>query len=197
MSRVDEELAAAVEASEAEEATASAEPVAEREPREPRPRGKKSLGLLIALLVTGAAILTLVFTNFQNAAIYSMGVDLLLKEQEKYKTRNVRVEGTLVKGTLVRREQPCEYRFKIQKDSAVLPVRYAACVVPDTFRDMPGMDVSVTAEGKLAEGGHFEATHIMAKCPSKYEMQERAKKGEAAPHAGTVPAAIESVSANQ
>jgi hypothetical protein len=28
----------------------------------------------------------------------------------------------------------------------------------------------------------------MAKCPSKYEMQHRAKKGEQAPHSPTVPA---------
>jgi cytochrome c-type biogenesis protein CcmE len=194
MSRVDDELAAAVQAS---EANADVEPVTRQENDAPRPRAKRNLGLLIGLLVAAGAILALVFTNFKDAAIYSMGVDLLLKDQDKYKTRNVRVEGMLVKGTLMRRDQPCEYRFKIQKEQAVLPVRYAACVVPDTFRDMPGMDVAVTAEGKLADNGHFEASHIMAKCPSKYEMQERAKKGEQAPHAGTVPAAIESVSAKQ
>jgi len=194
MSGIDEELAKAVEAS---EASAEAQPVTVPEPEAPRPRSTKSLGLLVGLLVAGSAILALVFTNFKDAAIYSMGVDALLKDHDKYKSRNVRVEGMLVKGTLMRREQPCEYRFKIQKEAAVLPVRYAACVVPDTFRDMPGMDVSVTAEGKLDEGGHFEASHIMAKCPSKYEMQERAKKGEQAPHAGTVPAAIDTVSANQ
>jgi cytochrome c-type biogenesis protein CcmE len=193
MSRVDEELAAAVEAS---EASAQAQPAPLAEPEVSRPPPKRSLGLLIGLLVAGGAILTLVFTNFKDAAVYSKGVDALLKEQDKYKGRNIKVEGMLVKGTLVRRDQPCEYRFKIQKEAAVLPVRYASCVVPDTFRDMPGMDVAVTAEGKLADNGSFEASHIMAKCPSKYEMQERAKKGEAAPHAGTVPAAIDTVSTN-
>jgi len=194
MSRVDDELAAAVEAS---EASAEAQPVHGPEAEAPRPRARRSLGLLIGLLVACGAILTLVFTNFKDAAIYSMGVDLLLKDQDKYKSRNVKVEGTLVKGTLMRRDQPCEYRFKMQKEGAVLPVRLASCVVPDTFRDMPGMDVDVTAEGKLASGGHFEASHIMAKCPSKYEMQQRQKKGEAAPHTGTVPAAIDTVSAKQ
>ena len=99
----------------------------------------------------------------------------------------MRVEGTLVKGTLVRRDQPCEYRFKVAKKGVELPVRFAQCVVPDTFRDMPGMDVSVTAEGKLKDTGYFEASSIMAKCPSKYEMKERAKGGEQAPHAGMPP----------
>ena len=52
------------------------------------------------------------------------------------------------------------------------------------------MDVEATVQGTLAEGGYFEASHIEAKCPSKYEMNERAKKGERAPHQlGAEPAA--------
>jgi cytochrome c-type biogenesis protein CcmE len=46
----------------------------------------------------------------------------------------------------------------------------------------------VTAEGKLTDSGHFEASNIMAKCPSKYEMKERAKGGEQAPHAAMTQA---------
>ena len=41
---------------------------------------------------------------------------------------------------------------------AELAVRYAQCVVPDTFRDVPGMDVGVTVEGKVAPDGAFDAT---------------------------------------
>jgi cytochrome c-type biogenesis protein CcmE len=47
--------------------------------------------------------------------------------------------------------------------------------------------VSVTAEGKLTDEGHFAATAIMAKCPSKYEMQNRAAMGEKAPHDTMAP----------
>jgi cytochrome c-type biogenesis protein CcmE len=149
----------------------------------PSARGKGNVGLLIGLLVMAGAILTLVFTSFKGSAVYSKDVDVLVRDKAKLSGRSVRVEGTLVKGTLVRRDQPCEYRFTIEKKGVVLPVRYAQCIVPDTFRDMPGMDVSVTAEGKLTESGAFEASNIMAKCPSKYEMKERAKGGERAPHA--------------
>jgi cytochrome c-type biogenesis protein CcmE len=57
--------------------------------------------------------------------------------------------------------------------------------VPDTFKDMPGMDVEVTAEGKLgADDKVFTATSIIAKCPSKYEMKQKSMAGEIAPHAG-------------
>jgi cytochrome c-type biogenesis protein CcmE len=119
--------------------------------------------------------------------VYSKGVDDLVRDKDKFADRAVRVEGTLVKGSLVRRDQPCEYRFTIEKNKVALPVHYSQCVVPDTFRDMPGMDVSVTAEGKLASG-YFEASTIMAKCPSKYEMKDRARNGEQAPHAAMTQA---------
>ena len=35
------------------------------------------------------------------------------------------------------------------------------------------MDIGVTVEGKLASNGGFEASQVLAKCPSKYEMKER------------------------
>lgn len=185
MSGLDRELAEAAEQSEpsdAQDGPTSERPVVA--PADPgRPKKKLSnVGLLVALLIMAGGILALVLTSFEDAAVYSKGVDELVAEKEKLASRNVRVAGTLVKGTLVRRDDPCEYRFKIQKNGAEIDVRYPQCVVPDTFRDMPGMDVEVTAEGKLAQAGHFEASQIMAKCPSKYEMKQRAEKGESVPH---------------
>lgn len=183
MSRVDDELAQAIADSEAATSGDDAVPVTRTAPLKPG-SPKRNLGLLLALLVMGGGILTLVMTSFENAAVYSRGVDVLVKEKDKLMGRNVRVEGSLVKGSLKRRDQPCEYRFSLAKGGVTVPVRYAQCIVPDTFRDMPGMDVSVTAEGTLAQNGSFEATHIMAKCPSKYEMRDRAGRGEQAPHNG-------------
>jgi cytochrome c-type biogenesis protein CcmE len=183
MSDLDKELERAVAASD------EAVPPATRPVLPPTPRKKKgNVGLLIGLLVMGGGILTLVFTSFQGSAVYSKEVDDLVRDKDKLGDRAVRVTGTLVKGSLMKRDQPCEYRFNIEKKGVVLPVRYAQCIVPDTFRDMPGMDVSVTAEGKLTQAGNFEASNIMAKCPSKYEMKDRAKNGEQAPHAAMTQA---------
>jgi len=196
MNRLDEELAQAVEQGEAQSEAGSgqdpafAQSLGEAPPAPAVPsHSKRNLGLLAALLVMGAGILTLVFTSFEDAAIYSKGVDELVSQREKLATRNVRVEGLLVKGSLMRRDQPCEYRFRMEKNGTELAVHYPQCIVPDTFKDMPGMNVAVTAEGKLSESGHFEASHIMAKCPSKYEMKELAAQGKAAPHAAG-PAAM-------
>ncbi|HKO48641.1 MAG TPA: cytochrome c maturation protein CcmE [Polyangiaceae bacterium] len=168
-------------------------PAARPEPAPTPPARKKgNLGLLIGLLVMAGAILTLVFTSFKGSAMYSKGVDELIREKDKYSgsDRAVRVQGVLVKGTLVHRDEPCEYRFEMQSKDVVLPVRFAQCIVPDTFRDMPGMDVMVTVEGKLSGAGHFEASSIFAKCPSKYEMKEMQKGGQKAPHAAQMAQAL-------
>jgi cytochrome c-type biogenesis protein CcmE len=191
---VDQELARAVEEAESE---ASVPAVAQAKPAEgpaPPNKPKRNVGLLLALLAIVGAVLALVFTSFKGSAIYSMGVDQLLKEQAKYEDRNVRVKGMLVKGTLARRDEPCEYRFKLEENHQVLSVEYPQCVVPDTFRDMPGMDVEVTAEGKMGEGGTFQATTIMAKCPSKYEMKQKSMSGELAPHAGQQATPLQTLS---
>ena len=190
---VDQELARAVEEAEAEASVpAVAQGAPAMAPTAPKP--KRSVGLLAALLVIVVAVLALVFTSFEGSAIYSVGVDQLLKEPERYSKRNVRVKGMLVKGTLARRDEPCEYRFKLQENGQILAVHYPQCVVPDTFRDMPGMDVEVTAEGKMAGSGAFEATTIMAKCPSKYEMKQKSMSGELAPHAGQQASPLQTLS---
>lgn len=196
MSRLDEELADATREpapSDDEPADAAA---AGREPSNPaltvpadarsalpeRVEPKGNIKLLVGLLVAAVGIVALAM-NFREAAVYAKTVDQLVAEKGRLAGRAVRVEGNLVKGSLVHQEVPCEYRFEMENAGAKVPVRYANCVVPDTFRDVPGMDVKVTVEGKLsAETGRFEATQVMAKCPSKYEMKEKAAAGETMPH---------------
>ncbi len=185
MSDLDQELERAILESEADaagKARAGAVP-AVTTPLAPKASPRRNLGLLLGLLVVCGGILTLVMTSANQAAIYSVPTDELLANTAEYSNRNVRVEGMLVKGSLKQRAEPCEYRFSIETNGKRLPVRFPQCVVPDTFRDVPEMDVQVTAEGRLSAEGHFEATQIMAKCPSKYEMQQRAAQGEQAPHA--------------
>jgi cytochrome c-type biogenesis protein CcmE len=146
--------------------------------------GRRWGGVAIAmgLAMGAAAIATLVLTGMQDKAIYSKPVDQLLAQKGKFLGRPVRAEGNLVHGSLVKREQPCEYRFSIVSRGIDLPVRFAQCVVPDTFRDVPDIDVGVTVEGELQADDSFEATSVLAKCPSKYEMKQRKQQGEQMPH---------------
>ena len=150
-----------------------------------RLRARASAGvellIVVPLVMIAAAGAALVLAGLQGSAIYSKPVDELLAQKGRFTGRPVRAEGILVHGTLTKRETPCEYRFTITKNGVDVPVRFAECVVPDTFRDEPGADVGVTVEGQLQADNTFEATSVLAKCPSKYETKARGAKGESAP----------------
>jgi len=171
VSQLDQELAEAVADSD-DGPVAGVTRLANKDANPTRQARKRSLGLVVMLLVMGGGMLTLVLTSFKSSAVYSKGVDELLAQTDRLAGRSVRVEGVLVKGSLQRRDDPCEYRFLLEKNGAKVPVEYPQCSVPDTFRDLSYTDVMVTAEGRLGENGHFEATQIMAKCPSKYEGRD-------------------------
>lgn len=190
MSRIDDELLREVN-----EGSADPEPaVAESRERvgveatKPAP-SRAGWALLGLLLVMGGGLTALILTSTGNAAVYSAGVDQLLADRANLAGRNVRVEGSLVKGSLVKRDQPCEYRFTVERKGVRLPVHFPQCSLPDTFRDVPYTDVMVTAEGQLV-GDHFQATSILAKCPSKYEEKQGSllsPKHPGAQHPGSQP----------
>jgi cytochrome c-type biogenesis protein CcmE len=144
--------------------------------------GAGSVWLAALLVVAAVGIATIVITSMKDKAVYSKPVDALLQEKSKFIGRPVRVEGNLVHGTLVHHDKPCEYDFTIEKNGSEMPVKFTQCVVPDTFRDVQGMDVGVTVQGQLLADNSFQATEVLAKCPSKYEMKDRASKGEKMPH---------------
>jgi cytochrome c-type biogenesis protein CcmE len=139
--------------------------------------------LMIMLVAGGAAIASMFLFGMKDNAIYSKPVDELVANKAKFAEHPVRAEGSLVHGSLEKRDSPCEYRFTIAKNGVEVPVRYAQCVVPDTFRDVPDMDVGVTVDGELHADNSFDATSVLAKCPSKYEMKQQAAHGAKMPHA--------------
>lgn len=166
-SQLDKELAEAIECVGEGDAPAVAKAVAPERRAPPPPN--KSIGLLITLLALVGAVVALFLVGFKEAAVYATPVDKLVHDKGSLVGRKVRVEGELVPGTLLKRDQPCEYRFTIHKEQDQLPVRYAQCVIPDGFRDVPTGGVNVTVEGALNAQGDFEATLVMAKCASKYD----------------------------
>ncbi|HWA71934.1 MAG TPA: cytochrome c maturation protein CcmE [Polyangiaceae bacterium] len=149
--------------------------------------------LLAASLLTAASILALVFGTGREQLVYSISVSDFLKRG--LWDREVRVNGTLVHGSLCKMEPQCGYRFTLQDrlswnpdgsphapSAQQLRVRYDECVIPDTFRDVPGMDMEVTVEGERCRTCHeFQATRIMARCPAKYQMKGQALHMSAGP----------------
>ena len=138
---------------------------------------KRNVMLLVTLLALAGGLVTLFLVGFKDAAIYAQPVQELLAQGDKMVGRKVRVDGELVPGSLSKQDEPCEYRFRVRGGDKELAVSFPQCIIPDTFRDMPGGGVMVTVEGELARDGRFEATGIMAKCSSKYDPASHSMGG--------------------
>jgi len=171
------------------EDTAKASTARDDAPAEARRGMAPALKIAIIVGVLGAAVaLLLVGSSASDAFVYSKLVNEVMANPQSFAGRELRVEGQLKPGAIKFREDPCEYRFVIEKQGKELPVHFPQCVVPDTFRD--GMGISVTVQGKLTGQGGFLANQVVPRCPSKYEMQQRKKNGEVMPHA-QVPVAVQ------
>ena len=82
----------------------------------------------------------------------------------------VRVSGDVVSGSIVR--TGTRVRFQIADSTGSLPVVYSG-VVPDIFGD----NIQVVVEGRTDAAGTFQATTLLAKCPSKFQAKTAAGSG--------------------
>lgn len=161
-------------------------PVQETQAREDGPAPERRgvspmLKVGVVVLVLAGAVSALLFgSTASDAFVYSKLVHEVMADPSAFQGRELRVEGQLKAGSIKFREDPCEWRFVIEKQGKEMPVQFPQCVVPDTFRD--GMGISVTVQGKLASDGAFLANQVVPRCPSKYEMQQKKKNGEVMPH---------------
>lgn len=89
---------------------------------------------------------------------------------------SARVHGYVTPGTITRNLEAKSVRFAIQSEpsmkvgvsSQTLPVLYLSLETPDLFQD----SAEVVVEGRvIEESGQlvFEASKVLAKCPSKFE----------------------------
>jgi cytochrome c-type biogenesis protein CcmE len=80
---------------------------------------------------------------------------------------DVRLNGKVLPGSILR--EPGRVEFVMHEGGASVPVVYEG-IIPDTFVD----EADVVVQGELRQDGTFEATVLLAKCPSKYEAAEEA-----------------------
>jgi cytochrome c-type biogenesis protein CcmE len=146
--------------------------------------------LLVGTVLLGVGILAATFGLFRPKPVYARSVAEFIAHPIQAQT--VRLEGTLVPGSLCRRSAPCEYRFRIRggwsrrtdagqvNPDAELSVRYPQCLMPDTFREEA--DPRIVVEGELCAGCHrFEVSQLFVRTHLKYEMKEPDWKSPAKP----------------
>ncbi len=122
----------------------------------------KRLRILVGFLLIVAAVIVLVAQANKSNLVYYVTVSELLA-QEQPREKGLRVTGTVVPGSIERAEM--QLRFRMTDGAKAVPIEYKG-VVPDTF----GEDGEVVVEGRYVNDT-FQASFLMAKCPSKYEAQ--------------------------
>ncbi len=145
---------------------ASVSNVAETLPRA-QPDARKGLGqrrFLIGGVVVLGAIAFLVFNTMRDTTMYYLTVSELLGRGEAAYGEQVRLGGKAKPDTIETDPKNMILRFVVVDDNNSIPVVYKG-VVPDAFKP----DADVVLEGKLTREGVFQATTLLAKCPSKYK----------------------------
>jgi cytochrome c-type biogenesis protein CcmE len=117
-------------------------------------------------VVIVAALAWLGFVGFQEGKAYYITVDEFAAMNGNADGKTFKLAGDVVTGSIDRSKSPME--FVISSRDNKIPVRYiGSAIVPDTFKD----GAKALVEGKPAPDGTFQATHIEAKCASKYESE--------------------------
>ena len=142
-----------------------------------RPNRKIISGIVtLGLLVGGVAYL---FASSAGEAFeYYKHVDEITAAPAQWQHKHVQMHGFVVPGSIMRKPDSLDWRFKVQNKGHVVTASYTG-IVPDTFKD----EAEVVLKGGLTQDGgfHVQEDGVMAKCPSKYSP----KAGAGGATAGT------------
>ncbi|MDJ0836070.1 MAG: cytochrome c maturation protein CcmE [Acidobacteriota bacterium] len=119
----------------------------------------------VPLVMIIGGVCWLAFSNLSKANYFYKVNELPAMGDAVYQN-NLRVKGRIVPGTIVKEPKPI--LFTIHEEDVELKVRYVGTEpLPDLFKDR----AEAVVDGKMAADGVFEATHLQAKCASKYEAK--------------------------
>lgn len=139
----------------------------EPKPAPRRRRRKLPWGFLLAGVAIAGAVAYLVIANTGTSAEYYMTIGELHTCAPSCDTRSVRVAGWVVPNTVQRDEKTQVVHFTVSDTQAAsspsMAVVYGG-VVPDIFKS----GIQVVVEGHVVNGV-FQASNLLAKCPSKFQ----------------------------
>lgn len=113
-----------------------------------------------------SAIGALIFLGVRGSSMYYMTVSELTAQGDAVYGDKLRLGATVADGSIQSGPDGVT-RFAVTDGSITLPVSYEGGL-PDAFED--GADVVL--QGKMTPSGTFEASSLLAKCPSKYKPGE-------------------------
>jgi cytochrome c-type biogenesis protein CcmE len=130
----------------------------------------KALKIGATVLILGLAFTGLLYSSLSEGTEFYKHVDEVMADPGAWQGKRLQLHGFVVEKSILRRPDTLDYRFQVQSNGKVLPVRYTG-VVPDTFKD----GAEVVLKGRLGPDGFaVDRDGVMAKCPSKYNPQSPA-----------------------
>ena len=124
---------------------------------------KKRLRFVIGGTLILGGIGGLIVYSFNQSLVYDHSVSEYL-ESPSLRASHCRIYGKVKPNSVARHRDGIGVSFAVTDGVLSIPVTYSK-EVPDTFKE----DGDVVVEGKLDGAGVFQASNLLAKCPSKYE----------------------------
>ena len=122
--------------------------------------------IVISIVIVIVAFSVLVGLSFRGSMVYYLTVSEFINHPPSDADDHFRVNGKVVSGSIQKQSGVLGARFEMTDGNGTLPVVFRK-ELPDTFVDQ----AEVVVEGRMKDG-IFEATTLLAKCPSKYESQK-------------------------
>ena len=131
---------------------------------------QKAARIGLTSLVLVLAFGGLLWTTLSEGTEYYKHVDEVMVNPQPWYGKKLQLHGHVVDGSILRKRDSLDYRFKVHANGYVVDAAYSG-IVPDTFKD----GAEVVVKGTLsANGFSVEPNGVMAKCPSKYEASASA-----------------------
>jgi cytochrome c-type biogenesis protein CcmE len=128
-----------------------------------KPRTNSTLKFTIAGILVVATVTWLAISGARDTKSYYVTITELNAMGTKAYSKNLRVAGNVLPGSITRSGPNAE--FTLLEQGHTLRVDYeGAEPPPDTFKD----DAQALAIGTYGRDGTFHATQLQAKCASKY-----------------------------
>ncbi len=140
-----------------------------------KPRHKRFLWIAAALAVLATGVGLVLYALQSNIALFQTPTEVA--DRKVPQGRVFRLGGLVTAGSLKRNADGLTVNFLVTDTVKSIPVQYTG-ILPDLFKEGKG----VVAQGKLDDGGVFQATEILAKHDENYMAPEAAEALKKAGH---------------
>jgi len=136
----------------------------------------RTLKILLTVVVIGGGAGLLLHSSLSETMAYYQEVQEVAKTPASFTDKDLQIHGYVAAGSFNKRIEGHVTRadFVIESKGERIAVTTTA-VIPDTFKETG----EVVAKGKLVQQSDgtykLQADEIVAKCPSKYEQNQRTK----------------------